>query len=116
MAFVLVVDQSFESLVYLSNLLHTNGHECRLASSWKMALEHLLIEKFDIILCEYSIDGEDAFWFIRHLETLKTTSRFIIMSDDVRVKKKISEDRVKAGFCLKPIHSTDLFAQINKPV
>ena len=116
MALILVIDQSFDSLVHLADLFHTNKHECRLASSWKMALEHLLIEKFDIILCEYSIDGEDAFWFIRHLETLKISSQYLIMSDDVRVKKKISEDRVKAGFCLKPIHSTDLFAQMNKPV
>ncbi len=116
MAFVLVVDQSFESLVYLSNLLHTNGHECRLASSWKMALEHLLIEKFDIILCEHCIDGDDAFWFMRHLETLKISSQYLIMSDDVRVKKKISQEGIEAGFCLKPIQWDDLLEQLNEQI
>ena len=116
MALILVIDQSFDSLVHLADLFHTNGHECRLASSWKMALEHLLIEKFDIILCEYLIDGEDAFWFLRHLETLNISSQYLVMSDDVRVKKMISQEGLSAGFCLKPIHSDELLAQMNKPI
>jgi DNA-binding NtrC family response regulator len=116
MALILVIDQSFDSLAHLADLIHTNGHECRLACSWKMALEHLLIERFDVILCEYSIDGEDAFWFIRHLETLEILSHYIIISDDVRVKKMISQQGLPAGFCLKPIHSDDLLGQMNKPI
>ena len=116
MALILVIDQSFDSLVHLADLFHTNGHECRLASSWKMALEHLLIERFDTILCEYTIDGEDAFWFIRHLETLKISSQYLIMSYDVRVKKMISQERVKAGFCLKPIQLTEFLGQVNEQI
>jgi len=113
MALILVIDQSFDSLIHLADLFNTNGLECRLASSWKMALEHLLIEKFDIILCEYSIDGEDAFWFIRHLATLKISSQYLIMSDELSLKTKILQTGIHAGFCLRPIDSDDLLVQIN---
>ena len=113
MALVLVIDQSFDSLVHLAELFQTNGHECRLASSWKMALEHLLIEAFDFILCDYCIDGEDVFWFIRHLETLKISSPYVVMSDDVGIKKKILMDGFEVGFCLKPVVWDDLYSQIN---
>ena len=113
MALVLVIDQSFDSLVHLADLFQTNGHECRLASSWKMALEHLLIEAFDFILCEYCIDGEDAFWFMRHLETLKISAHYLVMSDDISVKDKILAEGFQVGFCLKPVVWDDLYIQIN---
>ena len=113
MALVLIIDKSFDSLVHLSHLFQTNGHECRLASSWKMALEHLLIEAFDIIVCEYCIDGEDAFWFMRHLETLKISAHYLVMSDDISVKDKILAEGFQVGFCLKPVVWDDLFIQIN---
>ncbi len=113
MALVLVIDQSFDSLSHLADLFETKGFDCRLATSWKMALEHLLIESFDLILCDYCIDGEDAFWFLRHLETLKISSHYLVMSDDIRVKKKIPVDGFKVGFCLKPVNWHDLIGQIN---
>ena len=112
MALVLVIDQSFDSLVHLADLFQANGHECRLASSWKMALEQLLIEKFDIILCEYCIDGEGAFKFIRHLETLKISSQYLIMSHDILVKNKIPAEGFEVGFCLKPVIWDDLWGKI----
>ena len=112
MALVLVIDQSFDSLVYLSELFETKGIECRLATSWKMALEHLLIESFDFILCEHCMDEGDAFWFLRHLKALKTSSRYIVMSDDMRIKKKIPLENFTIGFCSKPICWDDLWGEM----
>ena len=112
MALVLVIDQSFDSLVHLADLFHANGHECRLASSWKMALEHLLIEVFDIIVCEFCIDEEDAFLFMRHLETLKISAQYLIMSDDISVKNKILAQGFQVGFCLKPVNWDELCGAI----
>jgi DNA-binding NtrC family response regulator len=113
MALVLIIDPSIDSLIHLVDIFQTNGFECRLASSWKMALEHLLIETFEAILCEFSIDDEDALWFIRHLETLKITSRYLIMSDNELVKKKISDQGFDLLFCLKPLDWDVLFEAIN---
>jgi DNA-binding NtrC family response regulator len=113
MALVLIIDQSFDSLVHLADLFQANGYECRLASSWKMALDHLLIEAFDIIVCEYCIDGEDAFWFVRHLKTLKISSQYLVVSDDISVKNKIPVERLEVSFCLKPVNWDELCGAIN---
>ncbi len=116
MALILIVDDSLDSLVSLSDLIQTNGHQCRISASWKAALDQLFIESFDIIICEYVMEEGNALWFWDHLKSLQISSQFHIMSEDAQLKDKVFLTNPLISFCLKPVQWDDLSRTLNQQI
>ena len=104
MPLILVVDDSMDDLLFLEEFLTTSGYECRLANSGHMALEHLKIEKFDLVISDYQMDDGDGLWLIDEIKKNKIMTKVILLSTELFT----SGD----GFSPKPIDLIHLQQQI----
>lgn len=82
LAIILLVDDSLDDLLFLEEFLVSMKCECRLANSGKMAIDHLKIEKFDLIISDYQMDHGDGLWLFDQLKNLNIVTPFILVSSE----------------------------------
>ncbi len=105
MPLILVVDDSMNDLLFLEEFLTTSGFECRLANSGEMALEHLKIEKFDLVISDFQMDDGDGLWLIDEIKKIKIMTKVILLSTELLT--------FGDGFSPKPIDLNHLKQQIS---
>jgi DNA-binding NtrC family response regulator len=114
MALILIIDDSVESLTSLSEYVHSLGHDCRLATSWKMALEIMMMESFDLMICNHDLEDGNGIWFLTHLNSLNMYPKSLILSNHIHVKESLPSENGLIGFCLKPFAWHDFKLQFDK--
>jgi PAS domain S-box-containing protein len=114
---VLVVDDEPDARTLLRRLLEDCGAVVTTAASAKEALEHLAVERPDVLVSDIGMPGEDGYSLIRRVRALETEGSGNIPAVALTAYAR-SEDRTRsilAGFQMhvaKPVEPTELVAVV----
>jgi PAS domain S-box-containing protein len=115
---VLVVDDDGDARDLLQRLLQMAGATVSMASSASEAMERILAERPDILVCDIGMPGEDGYTFIRRLRSIDETQGSALPAVALSAYAR-SNDRTKAirsGFqnhLAKPVEPAELLAVIS---
>ncbi len=112
---IVVVDDSLDSLRYLTDILQAQGYRIRPATSGELALSAVAARRPDLILLDVKMPGMDGYEVCRRLKSDPENARvpiiFISALDE-------PEDKVKAfavggvDYITKPLHSEEVLARV----
>jgi PAS domain S-box-containing protein len=115
---VLVVDDDSDARDLVQRLLQLAGATVSMAGSAAEAMERILAERPDVLVCDIGMPGEDGYTFIRRLRSIEETQGSALPAVALSAYAR-SDDRTKAirsGFqnhLAKPVESAELLAVIN---
>ena len=116
---VLVVDDEVDSRVLVKRLLEMAGARVSLACSAPEAMERIVAERPDVMVCDVGMPGEDGYSLIRRLRTLEAEQEESALPAIALSAYARSEDRTKAirsGFqnhLAKPVDPAELMAVVS---
>lgn len=114
-ATILVVDDSKESLRFLTTMLKDHGYNVRAMLSGQMALDSLHMDKPDIILLDVNMPEMDGYEVCRRIKNDPTTQSipviFISALDEV-VNKVEAFNVGGVDYITKPFHVEEVLARI----
>ena len=114
MALILIVDDSQDDLIFMTEFLKQAGHECRLASSGQDAMEHILVEKFQLIISDYQMNNGDGKWLLKEIKNISNPPPCIIITADRNHTEKDFKSLGAKGFCFKPLIWHQLKLEIDR--
>ena len=112
---VLVVDDSKTELMFLTEILHQQGHQVRTAENAEQALARLEEEKPDLILMDVVMPGQNGFQLTR---SLARNTKFADVPIIMCTSKNQETDRVwglrqgASDYITKPVNPQELQAKI----
>ncbi len=112
---VLIVDDSKTELMYLTDLLTTNGMAVRTAQGADEAFKRLAEEKPDLILMDVVMPGQNGFQLTR---AISRTPEYAAIPIIMCTSKNLETDRVwgmrqgARDYITKPVNAPELFAKI----
>lgn len=115
---VLVVDDEIDGRLLVKRLLEMAGATVSVAGSASEAMEHILVKKPDLIICDIGMRGEDGYSFMRRLRTLERGQKSVLPAIALSAYAR-SEDRMEAirsGFqshLAKPVESAELLLLVS---
>ena len=118
-AHVLVVDDELDSRDLVKRLLAMAGARVSLACSAPEAMERIVAERPDVLVCDVGMPGEDGYSLIRRLRTLEAEQQESALPALALSAYARSEDRTKAirsGFqnhLAKPVDPAELMAVVS---
>ena len=116
---VLVVDDELDSRDLVKRLLEMAGARVSLACSAPEAMERIVAERPDVLVCDVGMPGEDGYSLIRRLRTLEAEQEESSLPAIALSAYARSEDRTKAirsGFqnhLAKPVDPAELMAVVS---
>ncbi len=116
---VLVVDDELDSRDLVKRLLEMAGARVSLACSAPEAMERIVAERPDVLVCDVGMPGEDGYSLIRRLRTLEAEQEESALPAIALSAYARSEDRTKAirsGFqnhLAKPVDPAELMAVVS---
>jgi PAS domain S-box-containing protein len=114
---VLVVDDELDARALVKRLLEMAGATVSMAASGSEAMECILANRPDVLVCDIGMPGEDGYSLIRRLRVLEESQESALPAVAVSAYAR-SEDRTKAirsGFqnhLAKPVEPTELVAVV----
>ena len=114
MALILVVDDSQDDLIFMTEFLKQEGHECRLASSGEEAIEQMALENFHLIISDLQMKNGDGKWLLNELSNIPAAPPCIIVTADRNLNEKHFKVLGAQGFCFKPLMWHQLKLQIDR--
>jgi CheY-like chemotaxis protein len=114
---VLMVDDEIDTRKLLQRLLEDHGAQVAAAASGEEAFNLLLIERFDVLVSDIGMPGEDGYAFLRRVRGLAPESHGDIPAIALTAYAR-AEDRVRAirtGFQMhlaKPVEPVELLAMV----
>lgn len=114
MALILVVDDSQDDLMFMTEFLKQAGHECRLASSGEEAIEQMNVEKFDLIISDLQMRNGDGNWLLNELGNIPHAPPCIIVTADRNLSERHFKVLGAKGFCFKPLIWHQLKLQVDR--
>ncbi|MEA3146254.1 MAG: hypothetical protein QOI53_1732 [Verrucomicrobiota bacterium] len=118
-AHVLVVDDELDSRDLVKRLLEMAGARVSLACSAPEAMDRIVTERPDVLVCDVGMPGEDGYSLIRRLRTLEAEQQESALPALALSAYARSEDRTKAirsGFqnhLAKPVDPAELMAIVS---
>jgi signal transduction histidine kinase len=115
---VLVVDDDSDARDLTQRLLRLAGATVSMASSASEAMERILAERPDVLVCDIGMPAEDGYTFIRRLRSIEETQGSALPAVALSAYAR-SDDRTKAirsGFqnhLAKPVEPAELLAVIS---
>jgi PAS domain S-box-containing protein len=115
---VLVIDDDSDARDLMQRLLQLAGATVSMASSASEAMEHILAERPDVLVCDIGMPVEDGYTFIRRLRSIEGTQGSALPAVALSAYAR-SDDRTKAirsGFqnhLAKPVEPTELLAVVS---
>jgi PAS domain S-box-containing protein len=115
---VLVVDDDSDARDFMQRLLQLAGATVSMASSASEAMERILAERPDVLVCDIGMSGEDGYTFIRRLRSIEETHGSALPAVALSAYAR-SDDRTKAirsGFqnhLAKPVEPAELLAVVS---
>jgi CheY-like chemotaxis protein len=115
---VLVVDDDGDARDLVQRLLQMAGATVSMAGSASEAMERILAERPDVLVCDIGMPGEDGYTFIRRLRSIEETQGGALPAVALSAYAR-SDDRTKAirsGFqnhLAKPVEPAELLAVIS---
>jgi PAS domain S-box-containing protein len=115
---VLVVDDDSDARDLMQRLLQLAGATVSMASSASEAMERILAERPDVLVCDIGMSGEDGYTFIRRLRSIEGTQGSALPAVALTAYAR-SDDRTKAirsGFqnhLAKPVEPAELLAVVS---
>jgi DNA-binding NtrC family response regulator len=112
---VLVIDDdaaarwTFTQLLSHSGVEHVSG-----ASGVDEALELVAARKFDVIVCDYRMDGKDGLKFLEELRSRGDHTPVILVSGAPDKFGVIRAAALKAEFLTKPVRVSELLEAMNR--
>ncbi len=116
---VLIVDDSYDTIVMLEQLLKISGATVTTASSAQEALRILTEKEFDIVLSDISMPEIDGYEFLRRLRQIKGREHLPVIAITGFGRSGDIERARKAGFyshLTKPLSLDGLAAVLNRVV
>ena len=95
---VLIVDDSYDTIVMLEQLLKISGATVTTASSAQEALRILTEKEFDIVLSDISMPEMDGYEFLRRLRQIKRREHLPVIAITGFGRSGDIERARKAGF------------------
>ena len=114
MPLILLVDDSLDDLLFLKEFLIHHGLDFRLASSGRMAMDLLQIEKFDLVVTDFQMEDGDGLWLLAEMKKKSILAYSILVSSDRSHSADFFQNQGATSFLPKPIHLPDLLSQIQK--
>ena len=114
MSRILVVDDSEDDLILMTEYLLDLGHKCKLASSGKMALEIISIESFDLVITDFRMGDGDGLWLISKLKDQGVSLNCLLVTSDSEYTEEFFTRNGASGFCRKPILWNHLKAELDR--
>jgi CheY-like chemotaxis protein len=114
---VLMVDDEVDARILLQRLLEDHGAKVSAAASAEEAFNLLLIERFDVLVSDIGMPGEDGYAFMRRVRGLGPGSGGDIAAVALTAYAR-AEDRVRAiraGFQMhiaKPVEPVELLTMV----
>ncbi len=114
----LVVDDDGDARDLVQRLLQMAGATVSMASSASEAMERILAERPDVLVCDIGMPGEDGYAFIRRLRSIERSQGSALPAVALSAYAR-SDDRAKAiraGFqnhLAKPVEPAELLAVIS---
>ena len=112
---VLIVDDSKTELMFLTDLLQTNGMSVRTAQGADEAFRRLAEEKPDLILMDVVMPGQNGYQLTRAINRLPEYAGIPII---MCTSKNLETDRVwglrqgAKDYVTKPVNATELMAKV----
>ena len=113
-----MVDDDGDARDLVQRLLQMAGATVLMASSASEAMERILAEQPDVLVCDIGMPGEDGYAFIRRLRSIEGTQGSALPAVALSAYAR-SDDRAKAiraGFqnhLAKPVEPAELLAVIS---
>ncbi len=112
---ILVVDDSKTELLFLSDILHKNGLSVSTAENAQEALQHLALDKPDLILMDVVMPGQNGFQLTRSISRDPQYTNIPII---FCTSKSLETDRVwglrqgAKDYITKPVNAHELMEKI----
>jgi two-component system, NtrC family, response regulator HydG len=112
---ILIVDDNFDICTLLSRFLTKNGFQVSVAHSGSKALAILSDEHFDLVLCDFRLEGMDGEQVLTKIKEIDPSIQVIIITgySDIKIAVKV----VKLGaydYITKPLFPDEILHTINK--
>lgn len=106
---ILVADDEPQVLGFLTDLFTSRGWEVKTASSGTAAIETLERERFDVVLTDLKMPGQDGIAVLRAARTIQSEAEVIVMTAYSSVETAIEAMRGGAfHYLLKPFHADEV--------
>ncbi len=112
---ILVVDDTTEDLVTLTDILTSEGYQVRPADSGELALSSIEAAPADLILLDVRMPGMDGFKVCRHLKAREATRHIpvIFISGITEIEERVEGLKLGAvDFVYKPFRKEELLARL----
>jgi two-component system, NtrC family, response regulator HydG len=112
---ILIVDDNFDICTLLSRFLTKNGFQVSVAHSGSKALGILSEDHFDLVLCDFRLEGMDGEQVLTKIKEIDPSIQVIIITgySDIKIAVKV----VKLGaydYITKPLFPDEILHTINK--
>jgi two-component system, NtrC family, response regulator HydG len=112
---ILIVDDNFDICTLLSKFLTKNGFQVSVAHSGSKALSILTEDHFDLVLCDFRLEGMDGEQVLTKIKEIDPSIQVIIITgySDIKIAVKV----VKLGaydYITKPLFPDEILHTINK--
>ena len=112
---ILVVDDSYTTLILLEWFLKENGYETTIVIDVEKAMEHLEKQTPDLILLDIQMPKISGYDFLKILrEAKKDIPILVISANDSSEAIKLVKDLGASGFVAKPFKLNELLIKVEE--
>jgi len=113
-AHLLIVDDEANTLASLSRAFRLAGHEATVCDNAAKALELAKAQKFDLILSDVVMPGQDGLALLEELKQQGVTAPVVMMSGQAHIEMAVKATRLGAlDFLEKPISTDKLLLTVD---
>lgn len=112
---ILIIDDEPQLLAFLKNLFESGGWEALVASSGAEGIEKIERERFDVILTDLVLPGEDGIEVLRTVKKIRSDAEVVLMTGYGTVDSAIEAMRSGAfHFLTKPFRAEEVCNLVDK--
>ncbi|MEI6541815.1 MAG: response regulator, partial [Planctomycetota bacterium] len=114
MASILIVEDNQSCAECLTDLMKENEWSVEVASSLERADKLVTSRKFDVILLDLNVEGQDGFTLLEKIDRMRLDTKTIMISGSMGVRETVRAMKLGAWHCFpKPINSQELVKFLN---